>query len=141
MSQQNHILVIGGGRVGSAIIHQLNQRGHPCSVIDRDVSILEQLLIGGNGTRVCGDATRMAILEQAHVHEAAAVIAATGSDTVNLMVTRIVRQWYGIRIVLARVSHPEMRSVYQEQGIPTFSPAGCAAESVIREINTLLTPE
>ncbi|MEM7621962.1 MAG: NAD-binding protein [Planctomycetota bacterium] len=76
------VVVIGGGRVGSAVSRALRARGVDCRLIDIDASRIEVPEEG-----VVGDARDPAKLEEAGLFDAPAVIITTNDDSLNIYLT------------------------------------------------------
>lgn len=75
-TMENHVVMIGFGRVGSAIARSLTAENIPFVVVDQDRAIIEQLHKRGIPT-VFGDASRPGILKEAGLNKAKMIIVAT----------------------------------------------------------------
>ena len=71
-----HVVLVGHGRVGSAIAETLAARGIPYAVVERDWRIVSDLR-GRSVTALFGDAARPGILAQAHLERARLLIITT----------------------------------------------------------------
>ena len=71
-----HVVLVGHGRVGSAIAETLAARGIPYAVVERDWRIVSDLRSHGV-TALFGDAARPGILAQAHLERARLLIITT----------------------------------------------------------------
>lgn len=80
---RDHVIICGWGRVGRALARQLEQAGSTVVVIDLD----EDRLAGAGDLYVLGDATNDAVLAEAGIGRAKALIAATDTDAANLFIT------------------------------------------------------
>ncbi len=98
------VLVAGGGNVGGFIARELLAAGHELVVVDADRSRVEA---GGAGARwLLGDACDPAVLERAGAGEADVLVAVTGDDEDNLVISLLAKQEYGVPRVVARVNNP-----------------------------------
>ena len=80
-NMSNHLIVVGAGRVGHAIIHYVGRHGADVVVVDR----LEQADL--DGPSVVGEATDDDTLRRAGIERASTLIAALDSDADNVYVT------------------------------------------------------
>lgn len=101
-----HVLVVGGGRVGSYLASLLLGEGHRVHVIDiqqRD-SVVSTMPAAvwhiGNGTDPL-------ILEKAGIRQVNVVAAVTDADETNLVISNLARFEFNVRRVVARVNHPK----------------------------------
>lgn len=127
----SRIVVVGCGRVGSLCATMLSGRGHPVVVVDRKDSAFETLGAEFSGFQIQGNASEMEVLRSAVGEGADVLLAATDSDTLNLMVAQVAREALGVRRVVARVFLPEWEEAYQEFGIETVSPVRLAVEAFL----------
>ncbi len=110
------VVVAGGGAVGRHLAADLVERGHDVALIDQDSGVTAKIEKTAPGVEVIlGDACELWVLEKAHVREADALIAATGDDEDNLVMSLLSKQEYGVPRVLARVNHPRNEWLFTEQ--------------------------
>jgi trk system potassium uptake protein TrkA len=127
-----YIVIVGCGRLGSILADRLSGTGHSVVVIDRDEAGFGALSPDFSGFRLEGDATQMAVLEEAKLREADALLATTHEDNVNLMVAQVARKIFKVPTVVARVFDPRRQHVYAQLGIETICPTSVAAEMFLR---------
>ena len=129
------VLIVGCGRVGSAIARSMLSQGHEVSVLDEDpeaIALLERNLgrawedEGGQFT--VGTAIEIDALEAAGINGADAFVAATDGDNTNLVIAQIAKRRYGISRVVVRVLDPLRADWYAEQGLLTVCPTKTAIE-------------
>jgi len=82
-AMSSHVIVCGWGRVGRVVANQLEGRGEDFVVVEVDPDRLEDVPYPS----LLGDATDDAVLRQAGIDRARAMVAATSSDAANLYVT------------------------------------------------------
>jgi trk system potassium uptake protein TrkA len=110
------VVIAGGGAVGRHLAADLAGRGHRITLIDQNPAVTEKAVASAPGvTVVLGDACELWVLEKADVSEADVVVAATGDDEDNLVVSLLSKQEYGVPRVLARVNHPKNEWMFTEQ--------------------------
>lgn len=116
------VIVIGCGRVGSGLAHQLALDGHSITVVDSDPAALERLPAGFSGERIVGFGIDRKVLLTAGIDRADALAAVTGSDEANSVVARIAVVRFRIPRVVARMYDPRQADLYRRLGIATISP-------------------
>jgi len=134
MKNSLYIVIVGCGRLGAHLANQLSRDGNSVVVIDRDETTFNHLSSGFSGFRIGGDATQMAVLQQAKLKKADIFIATTHEDNVNLMVAQVARKIFSVPHVLARVFDPKREEVYAHLGIDTICPTSVAADIFLRAI-------
>ena len=123
------ILIVGCGRLGSHLAHQMSSEGHSVVVVDRDDTALSRLSTEVfSGYRVVGDAAEPAVLRRARVEGADLVIATTDDDNTNLMVALVARRVFEVPHVMARVYDPQREPMYRELGIDCVCPTLVAVD-------------
>jgi len=100
---RDHVIVVGFGRVGQAIVRGLRSFGRSCVVIDRNAAT-EALIRSAGAVEVIGDATDQENLRRAMIDRASAVIAACDSDDENLVVVLSARSMRPDVRIVARVN-------------------------------------
>jgi trk system potassium uptake protein TrkA len=129
------VLIVGAGRVGSAVAKSALLAGHEVSVLDEDPLSHERLDAGqtaswedAGGQFTVGTALEIDALIQAGVENAQVFIASTGGDNTNLIIAQIAQRRFGVERVIVRVMDPARASWYGEQGLHTISPTKHAIE-------------
>ncbi|MDR0446012.1 MAG: TrkA family potassium uptake protein [Oscillospiraceae bacterium] len=135
-SGRDFTIVIGCGRLGAHIAALLSEEGKGVVVIDASREAFLKLGPSFDGISLTGDATELAVLEEANIENASAVIAVTGRDNTNIMVAQMARELYEVPHVIARLYEQERECVYQELGIGTISPVLLST----KEIEHILNP-
>ena len=102
------VAIAGAGKVGRSIARELIANGHQVQLIDRDPSKAGALSSTGEVLDVLiGDTCEISILDQANLSSCQVLVAATGDDKVNLVVSLLAKTEYGVPRVVARVNHPK----------------------------------
>ena len=129
------VLIVGAGRVGSAVAKRALAAGHDVSVLDEDPLSHERLEeIDGQsweeagGLFTVGTALEVDSLIEAGVQRADVFIASTDGDNTNLTVAQIVQRRFDVGQVVCRVMDPARAQWYAEQGLHTISPTQHAIE-------------
>lgn len=99
------IIVVGGGKVGTALVGILSGE-HRVTVIDRNEVRVNNLTTDYDCKGVVGNCLQTSILAEADVHKASIFIAVTSSDEVNILSCLIAKKMKA-RHCIARVRSPE----------------------------------
>ncbi|MBN1931508.1 MAG: TrkA family potassium uptake protein [Desulfobacterales bacterium] len=134
MKNNRYIVVVGCGRLGSHLANQLSHSGNLVVMIDMNETAFNDLSPDFSGFRIDGDATHMAILNEAKLKNADVLIATTHEDNVNLMVAQIAQKIFNVRLVIARVFDPKREEVYAQLGIETICPTTVAVDMFLRVV-------
>lgn len=132
------ILVIGCGRVGAGLAQALERRGHALTVVDVDAAAFARLGPLFKGRQITGFALDRAILQSANIELVDGLAAVTGSDEINVVVSRLARNVFHVPRVVARVYDPRKADIYRRLGVHTISPIGWG---VNRLTDSLAFPE
>ena len=123
-------LVIGCGRVGSAIALSLSESGWDVTTVDENEEALHRLGDHWPGKFVVGHGMDTAVLQQAGIEDADAVVVATDGDNTNLVVGQVAQKRYGVDCVVVRVLDPARAAWYEERGLKIVSPTVRAIEGL-----------
>ena len=99
-------IVVGCGRVGSALARRLHDAGWDVAAVDESEEALERLGEKWPGELHIGHGMETAILEAAGIASADLVLIATDGDNTNLVVAQIAQRRFEVRRVIARVLDP-----------------------------------
>lgn len=138
------VLIVGAGRVGSAVAKTALADGHEVSVLDEDPLSHERLDAGqleswedAGGIFTVGTALEIDALLAAGVERADVFIASTDGDNTNLIIAQIAQRRFNVGKVIARVMDPARAAWYEEQGLRTISPTRHAIEMFERSLAEL----
>ncbi|RKT17905.1 trk system potassium uptake protein TrkA [Streptomyces sp. 1114.5] len=129
-----HIVIMGCGRVGSALARALEKQGHSVAVVDQDPTAFRRLGAGFNGRRVTGVGFDQDTLREAGIEEAGAFAAVSSGDNSNIIAARVARENFGVENVAARIYDPRRAEVYQRLGIPTVATVRWTADQMLRRL-------
>jgi trk system potassium uptake protein TrkA len=107
------VAIAGAGKVGRSIAAELTENGHEVMLVDRDPDAVRPDSIPGAQWLVA-DACELVVLEKADLASCQVVIAATGDDKVNLVVSLLAKTEFGVPRVVARVNHPKNEWMFNE---------------------------
>lgn len=107
------VAIAGAGKVGRSIARELIANGHEILLIDRDAVLARPGVVEGAEV-LHADACEIAALDEADLSSCQVVVAATGDDKVNLVVSLLAKTEYGVPRVVARVNHPKNEWMFDE---------------------------
>ena len=100
------IIVVGCGKVGSTLVEQLVMEGHDVTVIDTNISKIEELTNLYDIMGVEGNGASYSVQMEAGIESTDLLIAVTGSDELNLLCCTIAKQVADCAAI-ARVRTPD----------------------------------
>jgi trk system potassium uptake protein len=108
------IAIAGAGNVGSFVAKDLLSRGHRVTLIEQDKELVQSLEEELAVNWVTGDACELYTLDAAVLSSCDVVVAATGDDEDNLVVSLLAKQEFAVPRVVARVNHPDNEWLFNE---------------------------
>ena len=109
------IIIVGGGKTGTYLAPILKDDGSSVTIIENRKTAVEKFRAAlPDLDIICGNGTSPEILEKAGILNADVVIAATGSDEVNLVVSTLSKVEYQVPRVVARVNNPKNAWMFNE---------------------------
>jgi trk system potassium uptake protein TrkA len=126
-----YIIVVGAGKVGWNLARELMGEGHEITVIesdrDRYMAVEEEL----EHNIHYGDASELWVLERAGIVRADMVIAVTGDDEDNILISQVAKEKYLVEHTIARVNNPRNVEHFELLGI---RPVVSATDLILRLI-------
>ncbi|MGB9378434.1 MAG: TrkA family potassium uptake protein [Mycobacteriales bacterium] len=107
------IAIAGAGSVGRSIAQELIHNGGSVLLIDRDPRKVRHASVPG-ADWLEADACELTSLEDAGLNSFDVVIAATGDDKVNLVVSLLAKTEFAVSRVVARINHPANEWMFTE---------------------------
>ncbi|MBL8932228.1 MAG: TrkA family potassium uptake protein [Kineosporiaceae bacterium] len=107
------IVIAGAGSVGRSIAGELLANGHQVLLIDRDPSAIRVSSVP-DAQWLLADACEISSLAEAGLAECDVVVAASGDDKVNLVVSLLAKTEYGVPRTVARVNNPRNEWMFDE---------------------------
>ncbi|MGC2174961.1 MAG: NAD-binding protein [Acidimicrobiales bacterium] len=109
------VVIAGGGSVGTSIALDLIDRHHDVSLMERDSNRAEKLKTMLPGVTVLSaDACEYSSLSLADVRSADVMIAATGDDEDNLVISWLSKQEFGVPRVISRTNNARNEWLFNE---------------------------
>lgn len=108
------VAIAGAGNVGTYIAADLKAAGHDVLLIEQDPDLVARLRPTLDVTWVVADACEVSSLQEAGLADVDVVVAATGDDEDNLVVSLLAKQEFAVPRVVARVNHPTNDWLFNE---------------------------
>ncbi|MHB0916057.1 MAG: potassium channel family protein [Thermoleophilia bacterium] len=109
-----YIVIIGCGRVGSALALALVKEGHEVGIIDEDQDVLLRVGEDFPADFVHGVGIDIRALEAIGTDRADAFVAATDGDNTNIVAAQLARERFGVKCVISRVYDPQRAKFFRE---------------------------
>jgi trk system potassium uptake protein TrkA len=107
------IAIAGAGAVGRSIAKELIVSGHEILLIEKNPDSIKVDSVP-EAEWLLADACEITKLDEAGLERCNVVIAATGDDKVNLVVSLLAKTEYGVPRVVARTNHPKNEWLFNE---------------------------
>jgi trk system potassium uptake protein TrkA len=108
------VAIAGAGNVGRSIAQELIGNGHEVMLIERQPRALRPERVP-QAEWVLADACEVSSLEEADVANCDVVVAATGDDKANLVLSLLAKTEFAVPRVVARVNRAENEWLFTEQ--------------------------
>src|SRR5919197_4025176 len=126
-----YVLIVGAGKVGWNLARELIQKSHEVTLIESDpqrYAVVEEEL---EHSVQYGDGSELWVLERGGIERADLVIAVTGDDEDNILISQVAREKYGVDRIVARCNNPRNLQHFELLGI---KPAVSATDLILRLI-------
>ena len=116
------VAIAGAGNVGQFIANDLAMAGHEVLILEQDPGVVSRSSPTLSGPRGDGgsidwrtvDACEVTSLREADIASVDVVVAATGDDEDNLVISLLAKQEFAVPRVVARVNHPKNEWLFNE---------------------------
>lgn len=108
------VAIAGGGVLGQSIAQDLVGNGHEVLIVEQDATVVARQGEDPGIRWFAGDACEVSTLQRSGWGDAEVVVAATGDDEDNLVVSLLSKQEFAVPRVIARVNHPKNRWMFNE---------------------------
>ena len=107
------VAIAGAGNVGRSIATELLGNGHEVLLIEREPRAMKVDSVP-SAEWLLADACELDTLVTARLQSCDVVVAATGDDKVNLVVSLLAKTEFGVDRVVAKVNHPKNEWLFNE---------------------------
>jgi len=108
------VAIAGAGAVGTFVANDLRAAGHEVLVIERNPDLVARLRPTMDVEWHVADAAEVSELHEAGIADVDVMVAATGEDQVNLVVSLLAKQEFAVKRVVARVNDPTNKWLFNE---------------------------
>ncbi|HEY1359700.1 MAG TPA: NAD-binding protein [Thermoleophilaceae bacterium] len=126
-----YVVIVGAGKVGWNLARELIQKRHEITLVESDLQrygVVEEEL---EHSVQYGDGSELWVLERAGIERADLVIAVTGDDEDNILISQVAREKYGVERIVARCNNPRNLQHFELLGV---KPAVSATDLILRLI-------
>lgn len=115
------VAIAGAGNIGQHVASSLYASGHEVLLIEQTQHVVDRATLDDGIEWHVGDACEVSSLREAGLDRCEVLVAATGDDEDNLVVSLLAKQEFGIPRVIARVNHPKNEWMFTENwGVDLF---------------------
>ncbi|WP_433150844.1 potassium channel family protein [Actinomadura nitritigenes] len=107
------VAIAGAGAVGRSIAQELLENGHEVLLIDKSPKAIKVEMVP-RAEWLLADACEISALDDAALERCQVVVASSGDDKVNLVVSLLAKTEYGVPRVVARINHPNNEWLFNE---------------------------
>jgi len=133
MTDRNHLVIAGGGRVGRRVAEGFANRGYHVTVIERDPTVVDTEETGERITYREGDATRPSLLDETLTAETGVLAALTDDQATNLAICMAAKQLSADIETVARIEDEE-GDEYQEFVDRVYFPERASIKAAVNAI-------
>lgn len=112
-----YLIVAGGGKIGYYLTKTLVTEGYEVLLIEKDKKKVEIYTDRFGAVVMHGDACEASVLDTAGASRANVVIAVTGDDEDNLVISQMAKRKFDVPRVIARVNNPKNEEIFKRLGI------------------------
>ena len=106
--------IAGAGNVGTHIANDLAEAGHEVLLLEQDPDVASRLRLVDGVKVVVADACEPTLLTAAGLETCDVMVAVTGDDEDNLVISLLAKQVFAVTRVVARVNHPNNQWLFNE---------------------------
>jgi trk system potassium uptake protein TrkA len=128
------IIIAGGGKLGTELAALLTQQKHKVTIIEKDKDAAEKLRVRAECTVIEDDACNPSVLKNAGASGAEIVIAVTGHDEDNLIISQLAKLEFNVPRVIAKINNPKNEWLFtKEMGVDSALSAAHIVAQLIEE--------
>ena len=130
------VMIIGCGRVGSALANRLDEEGHQVLVLDKNQQAFRRLSEKFSGERMVGNGlveeyVRIVLQEKTDI-----LFVMTDKDNINLMISQWVKNKFKVDRVITEVHDSILAGLYKELGLETVCPTDLVLKELMETIKS-----
>ena len=130
------VIIVGCGRVGSALANRLDEEGHQVLVLDKNQQAFRRLSEKFSGERMVGNGlveeyVRIVLQEKTDI-----LFVMTDKDNINLMISQWVKNKFKVNRVITEVHDSILAGLYKELGLETVCPTDLVLKELMETIKS-----
>lgn len=129
-----NVLIIGCGDLGVRLADVFYHHGHAVSIVDTNEDSFKNLSEDFDGITVVGMPMDMNTLRNAGVEACDAVAVVTSDDNLNITVSQIVKEFFNVNNVVARITNPSREKVFNHFGLNTVCQTKLSCDAIFSAI-------
>jgi len=110
------IVIFGGGKVGKGLLRALEGQKHKIMMVEESREICDGMAAESKADIICGDVTNPEVLEQLKLEEADYVLAVTGNEETNFLVSVYAKSLNAKRVI-SRASEEKYSGMMERLGV------------------------
>ena len=108
------VAIAGAGAVGTFVATDLKEANHEVLIIESNQDLVARLRQTDDFNWIVGDACEVSVLQEAGIADVDVMVAATGEDQVNLVISLLAKQEFAVPRVVARINEPRNKWLFNE---------------------------
>jgi trk system potassium uptake protein TrkA len=108
------VAIAGAGAVGTFVATDLREANHEVLIIEENQDLVARLRQTEDFHWIVGDACEVSVLQEAGIAGVDVMVAATGEDQVNLVISLLAKQEFAVPRVVARINEPRNKWLFNE---------------------------
>jgi trk system potassium uptake protein TrkA len=128
------IIIIGCGKVGSALASALVSQDHDVVIIESDTRLIQNA-DDLDCIKITGVPIDRDVLKQAGIETADVLCAVTQNDNINIMVAQIASGIFNVPRIITRIFNPASREVFEEFDLNTICSTELTVQAFLRKIS------
>ena len=108
------VAIAGAGAVGTFVATDLKEANQDVLIIENNQDLVARLRQTEDFHWIVGDACEVSVLQEAGIADVDVMVAATGEDQVNLVISLLAKQEFAVPRVVARINEPRNKWLFNE---------------------------
>lgn len=129
------VLILGGGRVGTAAAEALEKHGLRSTIVEKDRAVVKQIMRQGGKNCLLGDAADIDVLRKAGIEKARTVLVTTRNDAINIYLTFYCRKLRPkVEIISRALATRSVSRLYRAGADLVMSAASLGANAILQHL-------
>ncbi|ABV33459.1 MULTISPECIES: potassium channel family protein [Pseudothermotoga] len=125
------IVIVGGYRIAYHLARSMISKGYHVYIINKDPQVCEELARKFSAVIINGDGSKKNVLDQIEFSPDDIVVILTNTDRDSLIISQMIRKYYGVERIVTLVNDPENIEVFNRLGVRVaVSPAALLGQTI-----------